>query len=673
MASTTGLHTRPSSLASLARLGSRRLHGSGTTCARPCRQAARSGGLWIRTAGGTANEAMKHVQGPTGPGDDSSIEAVFDWYLRRLTADRFSNRKDVVVPRRLSGWVVSQQGEAADPGGLRPMGAVREALDALVREAGLDDQQLLVIRSKYGLSEYPSSNSSRPLERRVPRQRGKGALRERRTEAIAREALHRIVAAAEAIPKDPSGRSVVAAPVADPSTAPWFLSRVKGDAERFRLLGLAVDAARAFVATTGTKGEAGGVLADVDDYYRRLITVAWPTPRPLGRSRARAVVGVSLWMVLQKDEESAALAGFQPSTSGVREPPEGFTVPTDSVGAFVAGDRSNEIVAASCAVATSLVASDRVGANVIVDLLLGGLETGHRLMSAASRATVLRTAVRIRSTDEDPTAIALARAALVEDRNTWQTIDTVQSAVKVASAFGRWSLAQELCDEVSLILAGQPDLPVDRALQIERIEYGLWTLHQRSATLRRQVDAGGTQAHLRSGLRAADQAERLLDEALRLRSGGAPGDATIRWGHDLAVRRAELHLLAAERLDGKEQAGHRQAAEAAMERAGSIARASGLVGTLLVPLTKVALQGALMDGESELAAALLRRLHDYGWPLRRTLPVIFDVVENPGNRAAVPAEVGDAVDEIVTSEARVTWMPAASDAARRRLGRPAVP
>lgn len=608
---------------------------------------------------------------PDSSGDGLPVRVVFEWYLRRLTADRFANRNSVSVPEPLSGWVVAAEGDAAEEDGLRPMGALRELLAGVVSRAGLDAQQRVVVRSMYGLSDYPSVDAVRPIQRRIRRQRGQGPLGERRLREIAQESMDLIEETAMQAPLPSAGRKVVAGPVAEPSTAPWFLIHAATDSERLRLIGLAVDAARTFVATTGVDGSAGTVLAEIEAYFDRLLDGDWPPARPIGRSRARAVVGVALWEVTRRDEVRAALAGFDPASSGIREPPSGFGIGDVAVGAFLAGDRTDEVVRVVCAAATTQASQDRVVANVVADLLLGALGPGeNRRMSGEAEANVLRTALRIRSTDEDPTVIGLAHAALIGHRDRWQTIDALQAAVKVASAYGRWAVAEHLCDRVDAILADHPLLPRGRHLEVERIEYGLWTLHQRSATLRRRVDSGGSLVHLGAGIRAADEAERMLDHNLRLLDAGAPGDGSIRWRHDLSVRRAELHLLAADRLSGRDRDGHRRAADNATATAVGIAVAFGLAGDLLVPLTKVRLQAALLDGEWEQAAVLLRQLHDRGWPLRRTLPEIFDLVEQPSRSPCFSPLLLEAVEEIAVSERAGGWTPAASDAARRRQGRP---
>jgi len=562
--------------------------------------------------------------------------------------------------------------EPAEVDGLRPMGAVRDLLDALVRRAHLDEQQQVVVRSLYGLSNYPSKYPARPLSRRVPRQRGRGPLGERHPRSIAQAAMVLLEAAAQRSPIPPTGYEAVAGPVSEPSTAPWFVNRTHGDLERLGLIGVAVDAARAFVATTGITGQADQVLREIDTYHNRLLAETWPPPRPIGRSRARAVIGLALWEVTQRFQAKVTTpAWFDPPTSGALEPPDGFTIADVALGALLKGTRSDEVVTGACTAAIQLARRDRVGANVVVDLLLGALAPGaSRAVSAESEANILRTAVRIRSTDEDPTVTGLVHAALTSHGNRWQTIDTLQSAVKVASAYGRWEVAEVLCDEADAILADHPLLPHGRDPYVEGVEYGIWTLHQRSATDRRRVDSGGTLSNLASGLRSANEAERMLEKALFLHEHGAPGDVTIRWRHDFSVRRAELHILAADRLSGRDRAGHRQAAEKAVVTATEFAGAFGLSGDLLVPLTKVRLQTALVDGEGELAAALLRQLHDHGWPLRRSLPLIFDLVEHPDRRVDVAPPVREAVEEITASEDDAGWSPAASDSTRKRQGRP---
>lgn len=62
---------------------------------------------------------------------EPSIRSVLEWYRRRITLDRFQKRF-LPIPAELAGWVLAEPGEMSEPGGLRPLGRVRELLLELV-------------------------------------------------------------------------------------------------------------------------------------------------------------------------------------------------------------------------------------------------------------------------------------------------------------------------------------------------------------------------------------------------------------------------------------------------------------------------------------------------------------------------------------------------------------
>ena len=98
----------------------------------------------------------------------------------------------------------------------------------------------------------------------------------------------------------------------------------------------------------------------------------------------------------------------------------------------------------------------------------------------AAGATILRTVIRVRAVDQDPTVLGLVRVATEGHRRAWQTVDAAQAAVRVASGHRLYWRADELCRWVDDALLTGIDLPAGRVRKVEDAEFRLWNLHQRT-------------------------------------------------------------------------------------------------------------------------------------------------------------------------------------------------
>lgn len=606
------------------------------------------------------------------PPSESSIQTVLDWYLRRLTADRYANRRAIVVPAEMAGWVLAGDTEdAAEADGSRPLGAVRDLLEELFLRARLDRQQSIALRATYGLSEYPAADTERPLRLRVPRQRARSTGKRREEEALAARRLRGIIEKAIALLdltvaagnlSRPASREARASPLPEPATAPWFCRRVSL-AKRPSLIRTAIDHARLFVVVSGVEGETvGRVLEDLEGYKAAIDRAGCEPRRPLGRSRARALVGLCLWELTRLTSRSRRLA---PPTTGLLYPPDRIQIADASVSAFVAGDRTDEVVLAACAAARSLAGHDRRGARVVADLLIGAcIGDPARRLSDEATATIVQTVVRVRAGDEDPSAVALAWYAHSRWPNRWQTIDAIMAAVPAASAAGSFEVADELCDAVDRMLRRPFLIPSGRDLRIERVEYALWNAHQRSGTLRRRVETGERNGQIVLATRHNVAATRYLGQLLGpdLQRRG-PGDATASWAFHLLVRRAELDLMAQDRESPDGVPRHMKAAVA---RARRVADENGIDGSARIPLIKLDLLVALGERDGPTAAEHLLQLHQLRWPLRRTIAPVAVLVDNPRDWQGAPPELVDAVLSVAAMQADPGWPAAVDDTNRVR-------
>jgi hypothetical protein len=599
---------------------------------------------------------------------DHSIRRVLEWYRLGLIHNRFSV-KFLPVPAALSGWVLAEAGEFAEPDGTRPRGAVRASLLRLIDSAGLTDRENLVLGVRFGLTEYPVASAERHLRYRVrafrkPKSEGFGERRLRDLVESALKKLDRLIEEQEL--EHPGQRAVYATACADPVRAEWFVSTVP-EAQQPVVFEAAVQRAREFVAMAGLGPHALMVLAEIAEYQASTSQGGWPPSRVRrGVSRARAVVSVMLWDLLF---ERGAGSRFAPSQVGrVRLPGTVRAIP-EPVGRFLSGERDDEVVFAACHAVLDLAQSDRGSARIVSELLLNayGWETEKRLSDEAE-AEVLRTAVRLRSNDNDPVAVMLARRALVDRPFDWRTIDTAQHAVRVASAFGAFAVAGELCDEVDAILGEEFRVPPGRDVAVERIDYRLWTNHQRSGTLRRQVDLTGSEDALEAAELRHESAERDYELARKMGS----VDASDRWEFFLAVRAAELRVLLLKLQGSPPRRPQRHELARSLERARGVAEHFRLNRLEQRPLIQAQLRAALVAGELEEAVRLLHRLHGIGWPISRGAPEVFAVALQTPVRARAPRVLRDAVDDVAAAERDPAWQSAAGETAagwRRAMAR----
>ncbi len=617
---------------------------------------------------------MSSASHPIGSVD--SIRLVLEWYRRRITLDRFGSRFPA-LPAPLAGWVVADPGEMSEEGGLRPLGAVRALLLELIATSALDERERFVVCARFGLTEYPAAQPARQLRHRLP------MLRERTGDGVGeRQLRHLTVTALRALDRGlaeagqgrPSDRPVAAAPVDDPATAAWFSARVPEAAQRM-VFERAVNAARVFAAIAGVDAEVARVLEEIDAYHADVVSGAWPPPvLRRGRSRARALVSLALWDLTR---DSVPDIPVDPARTGiVREPStSSVSIVSAPLGMFLAGNWSDEVVLQACTSVVELAKRDRAAAATACDLLLGGYGgRGKQRLSADAGAAVLRTAVRIRAHDVDPTAVALARQAYADRPRHWQTIATLQAAVKVASAYGCYDVADELCDLTDSILAEGFRVPVGRELEVERTEYRLFTHYQRTGTLRRRLSDGAGLSELERALAEQHAAERDYDLAYHNAETGAPNDVTDRWRFFLAVRAAELRLIVLQRRSsGRDLATRLDRIDPLLEGAWALAAQEQFGPVEYVPVIKVALTKALVEGDANHAVELLHELHRLGWPLDRTTPEIVAVSQPTLRRERAPHLLRDAVDEVAALEREPSWVGSAASTAggwRRARARP---
>lgn len=610
---------------------------------------------------------MTTTREPSAGGRSASVRTVLTWYRAQLTG----RRTTAAIPVTLSGLVLADPSGPREVDGYRPLGAIRDSLEDLIRGGDCNAAAATALRSHFGLAGYPTKDPARPLRLRVPpgRDHDRDGLSVRSLQDYINDAIRaldeRLGDRRGAVGSSTTSVGRRVSP--EPSTAPWFTEQVEDD-RRFEMVLAAVDAARVFVATTGTSGEADEVLGELQSYELAYRGGPRPLARPAGRSRARAIVGLHLWEVIRPKPRPAA--GFEPKDAGILVAPRSIKQIGGAMGAFIAGSRETGVVLGACAEALRMADQDREVANILADLLVGGyVGADDRLMSADASAAILRTVARIRAHDEDPSVVGLAWRARADYGDHWLTVDTLQVAVRVASAQEQWELAENLRREASDVLAGDFRIPDGRERAIERIEYEAWTHHQQSATLRRMAEAGAGNEPYYEGLEAADEAERCFAEAQERHQQGEPGDVSPRWGFYFAVRRAELHLAAAEHMTGSARHRHLRHAVRAREEARAVADEQGISGEAVIPLLKVDLLLALAEGNADAAVEMLWRIHRLGWPIRRSVPSMAAMASGAVPETSQPAPVRAAVRAIAEAEEAEGWSPAADDASRRRQER----
>ena len=499
----------------------------------------------------------------------------------------------------------------------------------------------------------------------MEREHGHDGISDRQLRQLTTSAIHALDRAVPEHGVDRSGeRPVYAVPVDDPALAVWFRSLVPDD-EQPAVFEHAVNEARVFACIAGVDHEVAHVLEEIDAYHADVTAGPWPPPtRPRGRSRARALVSLALWELIASTRPEI---GIEPARTGiVREPTGALTAVAASLGIFLAGDRSEEVVLSACASTLALTRRDRVAAGVASHLLLGAFKpAGKPELSDLAEAAILNTAVRLRAADDDPTAIALTHRAHHDHPQQWQTIDTLQHAVKAASAHGCYRIADELCDRIEAILSSGFRVPVGRQLEVERTEYRLFAHHQRSGTSRRRLDDGAGNGELERALREHDAAERDYERARELARAGAPGDVNDRWQFFLSIRAAEIGLIATERspTETRRRRCLRQI-DTALDCATTIATETRLTDAALVPLIKVRLARALATHDLVEAIQQFWKLHDLGWPLMRTGHDIVSISQPTRKRARAPQAIRHTVDEVAAAQQEPSWLGSVGASAR---------
>jgi hypothetical protein len=433
-----------------------------------------------------------------------------------------------------------------------------------------------------------------------------------------------------------------------------------------RVIGDAIEVARSFVAVSGLSADAEGPLRDLDDYADQIRILGRLSDRPVGRSRAHALIGLCAWDLIASEPVGPRFA--EASGSGRVATPLGFTYTSDALGRILAGTATSQIVLSACNETLALASQDHATADIVADLLLGFFRVHSHRIGAQAGASLLRTVVRVRAANEDPTALALARQAIAEYPLQWQTVDAVQSAVRVASAHRLFERAHQLCSYVDAALLDGIALPNGRERIVEDAEYAFWNLHQRSATLRRQLDLDPTPRMLRLALDLVSDVDRALDRVMLLNSTIALGDAVPSWAYYVDVRAAEIHLAGSEATSDADRAGHLRAAEAREARARHVANTFIADGAGRIPLTKVALRHALARSDYSRASELLWSLHGDGWPLARTVPAVRHA--SVDTKSSLPVPLLSTIQEIRDREMSTSSASRlVDDSNQRRLGR----
>lgn len=598
----------------------------------------------------------------------TSIRPVLEWYRKRISSNHF-RRDAAVVPPAVAGWVIAQAGETSDADRMRPLGQVRRSLLRLAEEASLSERERRILEVRFGLTEYPANRPRRQLRHRVvpTRERNRDGLTPHRLSQLATSAIRKLDAALAERPLCAASQAAVAGPVPDPLLAPWFADEVTDAERRWQLFERAVHAAREFASVSGIGNEVEEVLVEIDEYHA-IAREAWPNAPRRSRSRARALVSVALWDIVRDGPRPSA--GI-PSRTGLARSPASVTVVPEPVGAFLAGDWTDSNVLAACRAITDLArrAGEIDVAEVCASLLLHAYDSrGKRRLSERAAAAVLRTAVRVRATDDDPTAVGLARRMYVDRPHDWQTVDTLQAAVKVASAYGCYAIADELCDLADDVLSEPFRVPAGREIEVERIEYQQFTHHQRSGTLRRQLQDGGpVDALMRRAVWQNDAARRQFERAQELAQAGQPGDASDkggRWAFFQALRTAELRLIWLEhRASGDAfRRGLRNVDELIAE-AGEFAADDNFSELECAQLIKVRLAKALLEDEIDEAIARLIQLHELRWPIGRSVLAVLEISQPTEKRQRAPDRLREAVDVVAAAQRSDQWHPAGADTA----------
>lgn len=615
--------------------------------------------------------------------EQEGLAAVLAWYRQRLTAARWGNQRPVVVPAAYAGWVLAGPGESADPGGVRPLGAVRAALLAAIDGCGLaaDDPRRQAVGAVWGLTEWPERDVARPLVRRIPAQRRRlgpdGQPRELSYERVGQLARAALVELATVDRPHPGADDCRAGPVTHPVTAPWFAAAV-ADLSRSQVSALIAegfDWVRLFLTRTGTTRATAALLDELDRFQAYQLgnrVTRRRGGRPPGRSHLRALLSIGLWEVLRPSRVPShrhRLVLVEPDTPvtayGVARPPPHFTAVAAVVAQLILGDRSGPVLSQCCDEARRLASSDSASAAVVADLLLGC----YSQAGPDNAADILQTAVQLRSDAEDWTALALAQLCYHHHPHSYRTVNALQHAVKVATAHSRWSVAYHMLQQIGSILREGPRFPPDRHPEVETVEFELWTIHQRTGTERRLLHEAGTNIAdrwLRETVLRSQRALACLEQALTLNQKVASGDATELWRHTLLVRQAELAIVLADRLTSTDRQGWLRRADRILDQARAMWREFPQLDPTAVAMVKAELSLAISSGEDRHAAELLTHLHQHHrWPVHRTVPEVVDAAAGRPGRQVGPV-LQDRIQDVLAHERDTDWTPAVDPTNRRR-------
>lgn len=253
--------------------------------------------------------------------------------------------------------------------------------------------------------------------------------------------------------------------------------------------------------------------------------------------------------------------------------------------------------------------------------------------------------MRVRSRDEDPIAIHLSKLAATNYPPDAIGIDALLAAVKVASAWGWYATADDLCDQADRLNAMSFAIPDNRRIELERLEFEFWSTHQRTATARRRVDAGDV-SPLRRGLELVEQQHRILDELLAI-PGDIGRDASEKWAYWALTRQAELLLgVPEEHGRRRERLG---AAERLVQAAETVATDNSFGAVQMVPTIKARLQLALAQRDTDEAVERLQDLAAVGWPMHRSVPTVAAALDDSVN-STLPGVVLDAAVHLSARE-----------------------
>jgi hypothetical protein len=314
--------------------------------------------------------------------------------------------------------------------------------------------------------------------------------------------------------------------------------------------------------------------------------------------------------------------------SGRIEPPPSFDVATGSeaLGHLLADDVDSGTALAACDDTLRCDRADHAQAGVMADLLLGCYARHRGRLGRNAEASILRTVIRVRSVDEDPTVLSLLRLVLTEHPATWQALDAAQVAVPVASGHRLHDRAEQLYRWSEDAVRRDFRLLPGRVRRVETTEFRLWNCYQRIGAGRRRLDHGdGATGDVSDMLSRGTDMQRLLHDVQHLNETEGRGDATPAWGFHVLLRSAESRLVAAHRAAARPGSPQGRAALTDLGRAERVLLDCGLGSDTRarVELMKAKLRAALVFDEPDAARCQAEAIGRTGWPITRT-PLFAD-------------------------------------------------